>query len=489
MSLPKFWAKNYDYGEGLHQSNEKSVSSFLKKKRKKNKKKLAMLRTDCPFGLNVPFHCKTAGDSVLKMNPSSDDNLDFIDENEPKKCYYANIIKDDYVDCGYNDEKDLAPVGSPYFPKMFSGTALNGTYTTPLSYVDNSINNGFYYGPYSTESLASANNEEYICKSSFEVQGFNKMEKQSQLQLDGLKIKPENLAIFDELNDLDLDSISVDAEDSADLRVDMEFSPENPAEENALKDGGEVSGDLLVALEDGDLKKEFSFTLPPVPGADDQTEIEEPTDIDVDEEEDIKVESDPWDWKLENYMEWLHNKMNNPPKHSGKTIIGLEKVISYFKRLLDTASKASRIDYDDILDSDQLELARDEMLKAIKRCEERIDKIENNKRPKKKKADSDDDGEIIKTARAAQYQINVSMFISHIARTLINGYVSAGHDLENSFIKLDKEYEFSKREKAEVLQLLADMGFPIRRDRGIPMGTEIDQTSPNNIDWMANYPG
>jgi len=81
------------------------------------------------------------------------------------------------------------------------------------------------------------------------------------------------------------------------------------------------------------------------------------------------------------------------------------------------------------------------------------------------------------------------LLISSLARVCINSMVSAGHDLEDEYAKQIKEYKLDKREQRELGQLLEDMGYPLRIDRGVPPGTEIDTTRSDNSDWAANYPG
>ena len=83
--------------------------------------------------------------------------------------------------------------------------------------------------------------------------------------------------------------------------------------------------------------------------------------------------------------------------------------------------------------------------------------------------------------------ITVPLLISRIARTCINGMVSAGHDIEDIYMKQAKLYNLTLREKAEVLTLLEDMGYPMRRDRGINPGEDIDRSRSDNLDWAALY--
>ena len=91
--------------------------------------------------------------------------------------------------------------------------------------------------------------------------------------LDGMWISPE-----------ELDS------DVGDLKVDIELSPESEAEEELIDSGPEVDGNIHISSEeedsDFDVKKEFSFTLPKVPGSDSDEEIEEPAELTVSEDDD-----------------------------------------------------------------------------------------------------------------------------------------------------------------------------------------------------------
>jgi hypothetical protein len=49
------------------------------------------------------------------------------------------------------------------------------------------------------------------------------------------------------------------------------------------------------------------------------------------------------------------------------------------------------------------------------------------------------------------------------------------------------KYKLNDREQAQVMQLLADMGYPLRQDRGYLADEDVDTTSSDNFDWAANY--
>jgi hypothetical protein len=67
--------------------------------------------------------------------------------------------------------------------------------------------------------------------------------------------------------------------------------------------------------------------------------------------------------------------------------------------------------------------------------------------------------------------------------------VSAGHDIEDLYARQVKYYKLSTREQAEVQQLLSDMGYAVRQDRGFMPDEDFDVSSSDNMDWAANYKG
>jgi len=266
-------------------------------------------------------------------------------------------------------------------------------------------------------------------------------------------------------------------------------------EEDEDEDEGYAADDLvgkvMIAV-DGEEPKEFAFTLPNVPGADEAEELE---DVEV-EEDDVQVpeERDMWDWGgVGNFMPWLSKMFQSVPGHNGTETSGLERATSFLQALDKAISRAVRSDLKDELDIAQIEKARDEIHNGIDRLEERLERVNSNKRPKKKKKASGEDEGFVKEAQKitgiSGIVITVPILLSRIARTCINGMVSAGHDIEDVFAKQVKAYNLTVREQAETLQLLADMGYQLRRDRGFLPNEEIDTTKSDNMDWAANYPG
>lgn len=297
----------------------------------------------------------------------------------------------------------------------------------------------------------------------------------------------------------DLDGVTVPADEaqnymmSADDLLYVEEEKESDVKEEEKP---------AISVEYEEAAPETVFLLPLLPGAEDQSEIAEPSVIEVEEPEEVEIIHDPWKWSVPQFMVWLKDKLVNCPRHSGKDVSGLERAISYLKYLDGECSKATRADIKGELDVNAVEDARDEIYNGIKRLEERLDHVSSSKynKGKKKKAEEEFETQLIAHGRAAtealtkeaqkasNFQVNVPLFISIIARTCINSTVSAGHDMEVCFKKLAEKFKLDDREKLQVVQLLDDMGYPIIKDRGYFVDEKIDPTSSDNFDFSAQYP-
>lgn len=208
---------------------------------------------------------------------------------------------------------------------------------------------------------------------------------------------------------------------------------------------------------------------------------------------DKKSKKDPrWDWEAagpKGFIAWIKERLQGVPKHSGYDTAGIERALSYLDKLDGEISKAMRTDLDGELDADKVEEVRAQIDDGINRLHERLEKVRAKKGKKKKKAEAE-----IQFVKEAQkipgvhgVVVTVDLLISRIARACINGVISAGHDLEDVFQRQVDYYELDKREKAMTMQLLSDMGYPLRQDRGVPVDEDYDSTSSNNIDFAANY--
>lgn len=211
-----------------------------------------------------------------------------------------------------------------------------------------------------------------------------------------------------------------------------------------------------------------------------------------------KSKVDPkWDWEskgAQGFVAWIKERIDGIPGHSGYDTAGIERAISYMEKLDGEISRAMRLDLDGELDANKIEEVRSKIDDGIERLHERLEKVKAKKgKGSKRKKKSDLDLLFVKKAQKAPNMmgvvITVPLLISRIVRSCINGMISAGHDIEWAFQKQVDYYKLTVREKAECMQLFADMGMPIRQDRGLPLDEDVDMTSSDNIDWAANYQG
>jgi len=290
--------------------------------------------------------------------------------------------------------------------------------------------------------------------------------KEAQFQgLDGASISADELSgLMEDVGDL-RDS-SKDKEDT-----DGEFSGKGEI-------SVEVDGDELVS-------KEFDFVVPLYPGADDDSDIEE--DIVVEDDEDVEVERDPWSCDTHELVPWGYNMLQACPRHSGKDTAGLERALAFVNAIGKKVSRDVQGDINGVLDIGQVEKLRDDLYNASDRLTERLERVKKSKRRKSAEENHSLVKEGQKSAHVGGVSITVPLFIAALAKTCINGMVSAGHDIEVTYSKLATKYDLGKREELELRQLLNDMGYAMRMDRMYSLDEDFDPRSSDNGDWAANY--
>lgn len=241
-----------------------------------------------------------------------------------------------------------------------------------------------------------------------------------------------------------------------------------------------------------------------LPGAPAGTKDPEPI-LEVEEEPEKEDENDAasskkpekWDWASKGptgFVAWVKERIVDVPKHSGFDSAGLERAVSYLEKLDNEISKAMRLDLDGELDANKIEEVRAKIDEGISRLHDRLDKVKSSKKKsRKKKSDVDFSTSLVKEGQKITgvqgVFVTVPLLISRIARVCINGMVSAGHDIEDLYEKQVKMYKLSEREQAEVRQLLEDMGYALRQDRGTFPNDDYDFASSDNLDFAANYKG
>lgn len=276
--------------------------------------------------------------------------------------------------------------------------------------------------------------------------------------------------------------------------------PEHPSSEMVLEMHDPEMMESTPALELSEHPHDLEIMvgeLPGVAGLDPEMEqkLEVHEDVDSEKADDSDSKSKvptKWDWQSKGahgFLAWVKERCDDVPKHSGYDTAGIERAISYMQKLDAEISKAMRLDLDSELDADKIEQVRSTIDNGIESLHARHEKI-SKKNKKKKKAMQDSDG-LVKEAQKipgiAGIVVTVPLLISGIVRLCINGSVSAGHDIEDMFNRMAKKRNLSDREIFECMQLFADMGYPMRRDRGFDPDEDVDPTSSDNFDWAANY--
>ena len=259
------------------------------------------------------------------------------------------------------------------------------------------------------------------------------------------------------------------------------------------KESDHKHDDEIVVLEFDGPQEEIVFSMPDVPGAPNaEVLLDEPEIEVVEDKEEEPKELDPWDWKSRgnaNFIGWLQDMINKTPQHSGQDVGGLERAISYFELLLKEISKAMRSDFKGEIDVHHCENMRRDMHGAIDNMNKRLERVRQKYVPKKADSWVVESGMVKEAQKATTINgitIVVPLFTSRLARVIVNGMVSAGHSVEDMYDDVKQEYELTKREEAELQQLLADMGYPMYQDRGM-LGVQVDKSKSDNKDWAANY--
>ena len=128
--------------------------------------KLAILRSDnkpCPFGLSIPNGFKSAGNlfnsmHLIENGSNKFKNISLVENySEKKPCIHNRKIINDFVNCEapFDTHTKEFPREPVKFYTPMGGLGLEGLTTDPIGYLyDNSLDNGYYYGNYSMESVA-----------------------------------------------------------------------------------------------------------------------------------------------------------------------------------------------------------------------------------------------------------------------------------------------------------------------------------------------
>jgi hypothetical protein len=283
--------------------------------------------------------------------------------------------------------------------------------------------------------------------------------------------------------------------------------------------------------------------LPDIEVVDESLQVEDNNEAKKEPEKEEK--GSKWNWSKHGptgFVAWVKERLSAVPKHSGYDSAGLERAMAYMEKLDSEISKAMRMDLESELDANQVEKIRSQLDEGLARLRDRLEKVKDSKKSSKKRkksaaelqpqinmvlekyADEDlqswvedtgvpgedwdakkviiqlaNDGfepgfegtNIVKEAQKITgvqgVYVTVPLLISRVARVCINGTISAGHDIEDLYKRQVSKYKLDDREQAEVRQLLWDMGYPLREDRGFFPDDDLEVSDSDNMDWAANY--
>lgn len=247
-----------------------------------------------------------------------------------------------------------------------------------------------------------------------------------------------------------------------------------------------------------------------VPGSDLVVE-EEP----VQEAEDTDWENDTDHSKFPAYFE---RKINSIPKHNGQNIPGVERALSYCKEMLNVLSKAMRSDHEGKIDEVWADKQYKDVQDMVDRLEKHRDKLRGGTSHKTMaspeirlvadgkcdKCNSDSpvwhdvegnrvvcltcnaevgNDEMVKMAATPVINVYITAFERACVASMINGAVSQGKNIEETYNKLDKQYKFTDREKMALRQLVADYGYALPL---LDRSREEKDEEPSEL--MKNYP-
>ena len=313
--------------------------------------------------------------------------------------------------------------------------------------------------------------------------------------------------------DLDDDDEAESAEPEGEIEIQLYDDPEEAledfqdakedAEDELFKDEGENDDTEELAFELPD-----DFELPPdiLPGAKGLTQRPH-----EDEQRETNWEKDG-DHKK--FLHYLVERLKSIPPHSGQTTVGVEKAISYLRKLDKEISKAIQSDEHNVINESKAEELRDKIHGYIDQLEEAYDELMSYKGRKKKKAAGltiekevvvrqkrgsteyyvqvEKDGELallqvqlaaptkpaktLSKEAAAIFDV-LDPFLQSISRLLIRAHITQGKDIQAVYRQLHDQYQFTPREELSIHEILLQKGLPLNVDLG-----RIHEKNPSSFD-------
>lgn len=288
-----------------------------------------------------------------------------------------------------------------------------------------------------------------------------------------LRVEPEAIEFDEEVSDFD---DSEEIEFAEDVDVPEDFSDEG------MEDLDENPEELVEAINDI-VPASLELDTNKLPGTDfDISEADQAADQEAKEEEQRPgswlEDQDPRD-----FTNYLADKLNKIPSHSGNSTVGCERAINYLSLLNREISQAIRKDPDGVIPLDFLEQARDYIENGIGNLKERIRQLNKSGLSK---AAQEANANFTKEAHIPRIDYVMTPFERAVSGIIINAVVSGGKPFDDVYAALKKKYDLSGREELAVKQLVMDMGYPIYKDRGT-IGEGKTPEDGHGMDFIKGY--
>jgi hypothetical protein len=202
--------------------------------------------------------------------------------------------------------------------------------------------------------------------------------------------------------------------------------------------------------------------------------------------------------KTEQFVQFLDEQMAKIPtiQHAQGNLSKMENSMARWKKLNNFCSEAMRNDFDGLLDFEDIDKKRQQIEYNMDTLQDAIDSLHHMKKTRRnqrrRRADDDQDGTMTKEATAPHFsgfQMVITPFQRAIVGAMINGKVSGGRNIDEMWKAAKEKYKMDDREELEILQILADMGYPEFKDR-LRVGEDEDPSREDGFgEWQSSYYG
>ena len=197
------------------------------------------------------------------------------------------------------------------------------------------------------------------------------------------------------------------------------------------------------------------------------------------------------------FVQFLQEQMSKIPtlQQAQGNLSKMENALARWKKLDNYCSEALRGDFHATLDADDIDKKRQIIETNMDNLQDGIDSIHAMKQTRRQqrrqhRRRADEDFDITKEATAPHFngfQMVITPFQRAIVGALINGKVSGGRNIEELWKDVKEKYKMDDREELEILQILADFGYPEFKDR-LRVGENEDPTRDSGFgEWSSQY--